>query len=260
VIAAIEEGEVYQVNLSQRFTARTAAEPCALYQELRRRSPAPYGAFVRAGGASVLSTSPERFLRIRPDGSIETRPIKGTRPRGSDAEADSRLARELLASEKDRAENLMIVDLLRNDLSRICEAGTIRVPELFRLESWATVHHLVSVVQGRLRQGIEIDELLAATFPCGSVTGAPKIRAMEMIGELEHVARGPYCGAIGYFGFGGDVDLSVAIRIVVLENGRAAFHAGGGIVADSDPGEEYLETVDKARAIIEALGGETVSR
>lgn len=255
VIEAIVDGQVYQVNLSQRFSARTTAPPFSVYRELRRRSPAPYGALVRVGDATVLSTSPERFLRIRPDGSVGTRPIKGTRPRGDDPEADARLARALLDSEKDRAENLMIVDLLRNDLSRICDAGTIFVPELFRLESWATVHHLVSIVQGRLRTGVEADQILAATFPCGSVTGAPKIRAMQMIADHERVARGPYCGAIGYFGFGGHVDLSVAIRIVVLDAGRATFHAGGGVVADSDPGEEYRETVDKARAIIEVLEG-----
>jgi para-aminobenzoate synthetase component 1 len=260
VIEAIVDGQVYQVNLSQRFAARTTAAPFSLYRELRRRSPTPYGALLRAGEASVLSTSPERFLRVRPDGSVETRPIKGTRPRGDNPEADTRLARALLESEKDRAENLMIVDLLRNDLSRVCDAGTIRVPELFRLESWATVHHLVSVVQGKLRAGVDAHELLAATFPCGSVTGAPKIRAMQMIAEHERVARGPYCGAIGYFGFGGHIDLSVAIRIVVIEAGRATFHAGGGIVADSDPGEEYLETVDKARAIIEVLEGRPPSR
>jgi len=260
VIEAIVDGQVYQVNLSQRFSARTTASPLSLYRKLRRRSPAPYGALVRAGDASVLSTSPERFLKIRPDGSVETRPIKGTRPRGDDPDADARLGRALLDSEKDRAENLMIVDLLRNDLSRVCDAGTIRVPELFRLESWATVHHLVSVVQARLRAGVDADELLAATFPCGSVTGAPKIRAMQMIADLERVARGPYCGAIGYFGFGGHIDLSVAIRIVLLEAGRATFHAGGGIVADSDPGEEYRETVDKARAIIEVLERRPSSR
>jgi para-aminobenzoate synthetase component 1 len=253
VIEAIEEGDVYQVNLSQRFTADTAPGALPLYDELRRRSPAPYGAFVRAGAACILSSSPERFLRVWPDGAIETRPIKGTRRRGRTEEEDDRLARALIESEKDRAENLMIVDLLRNDLSRVCRPGTIRVPELFRLESWATVHHLVSIVRGRLRDGVGVDRLLAATFPCGSVTGAPKVRAMELIASLERVARGPYCGALGYFGFGGHVDLSVAIRIAVLREGRATFHAGGGIVADSEPGEEYRETVDKARAIIGAL-------
>ena len=253
VIGAIRDGDVYQVNLSQRFSARVAAAPIDIHRELRRRSPAPYGAVVRAGDATILSSSPERFLRVTRDGVVEARPIKGTRPRGADAAADARLADELRSSAKDRAENLMIVDLLRNDLSRVCRPGSIRVPELFRLDSWATVHHLVSVVQGRLRPGVGPEELLRATFPCGSVTGAPRIRAMAMIADLEHVARGPYCGAIGYFGFGGDIDLSVAIRILVAHGGRVDFHAGGGVVYDSDPADEYRETLAKARAIIGSL-------
>ena len=253
VIGAIREGDVYQVNLSQRFAAGTSADPLDIHRELRRRSPAPYGAVVRAGDATIVSSSPERFLRVTGDGVVEARPIKGTRPRGADPVDDARLADELRASAKDRAENLMIVDLLRNDLSRVCRPGSIRVPELFRLDSWATVHHLVSVVRGRLREGVGPEELLRAAFPCGSVTGAPKIRAMEMIARLEHVARGPYCGAIGYFGFGGEIDLSVAIRILVAEAGRVRFHAGGGIVYDSDPADEYRETLAKARAIIASL-------
>lgn len=255
VIGAIREGEVYQVNLSQRFTARASAAPLDVHRELRRRSPAPYGAVVRVDDVTILSSSPERFLRVTADGVVEARPIKGTRPRGTDPAADRRLAEELRESAKDRAENLMIVDLIRNDLSRVCHPGTIRVPELFRLDSWATVHHLVSVVRGRLREGVGPEELLRATFPCGSVTGAPKIRAMETIARLEHVARGPYCGAIGYFGFGGGIDLSVAIRILVAEPGRVGFHAGGGIVYDSDPADEYRETLAKARAIIASLEG-----
>lgn len=253
IIRAIAEGDVYQVNLSQRFLTTVDLAPGDLYAKLRRLSPAPYGAVIRAGGGTVLSTSPERFLRVDADGAVETRPIKGTRPRAADGVEDARLAAQLVASEKDRAENLMIVDLLRNDLSRVCVPGSIRVPELFRLESWATVHHLVSVVRGRLRPNIGAAELIRATFPCGSVTGAPKIRAMELIAEHERVARGPYCGAIGYFGFGGQIDLSVAIRIVSLDGSRAVFHAGGGIVYDSDPADEYRETLAKARGIIEAL-------
>lgn len=253
VIDAIRDGEVYQVNLSQRFAARTSATPLDVHRELRRRSPAPYGAVVRVAGATVLSSSPERFLRVRREGVVEARPIKGTRARGEDPPADARLAEELRASAKDRAENLMIVDLLRNDLSRVCRPGSIRVPELFRLDSWATVHHLVSIVQGHLGDGIGSEEILRATFPCGSVTGAPKIRAMEMIARHERVARGPYCGAIGYFGFGGEIDLSVAIRILTAERGRVSFHAGGGIVYDSDPADEYRETLAKARGIIASL-------
>lgn len=253
IVEAIREGEVYQVNLSQRFAARTAATPGDIHRELRRRSPAPYGAVVRAGEGTIISSSPERFLRVDRAGRVETRPIKGTRPRGLDPQADAALATQLRASEKDRAENLMIVDLMRNDLSRICSPGSIRVPELYRLESWSTVHHLVSVVRGLLRDDVDVAQLLRATFPCGSVTGAPKIRAMEMIAHHERVARGPYCGAIGYFGFGGDIDLSVAIRILVAETGRVLFHAGGGIVYDSDPDDEYRETLAKVRAIIDTL-------
>lgn len=262
VIDAIREGDVYQVNLSQRFSAHVGAAPIDIHRELRRRSPAPYGAVVRVGDATIVSSSPERFLRVTSDGVVEARPIKGTRPRGADAASDARLAGELRSSAKDRAENLMIVDLLRNDLSRVCRPGSIRVPELFRLDSWATVHHLVSVVRGSLREGVGPEELLRATFPCGSVTGAPRIRAMEMIADLEHVARGPYCGAIGYFGFGGGIDLSVAIRILVAHDGRVDFHAGGGIVVDSDPADEYRETLAKARAIIGSLetAGRPVSR
>ena len=253
VIRSIRCGDVYQVNLSQRFSAPATATPIDLHRALREISPAPYGAVIRSGPATVVSSSPERFLRVDRRGRIETRPIKGTRPRSEDPDEDERLARELRGSAKDRAENLMIVDLLRNDLSRICRPGSIRVPALYRLESWATVHHLVSIVRGHLRPGVDPEEILRAAFPCGSVTGAPKIRAMELIARHERVARGPYCGAIGYFGFGGDIDLSVAIRIVVLEAGRATFHAGGGIVADSDPEDEYRETVVKARGIIDAL-------
>ena len=253
VIEAIRNGDVYQVNLSQRFSARTRAAPLEIHHQLRRRSPAPYGAVVRAGGGTIVSSSPERFLRVDPDGAIEARPVKGTRPRDANPAVDRRLADELRASEKDRAENLMIVDLLRNDLSRVCRPGSIRVPELFRLDSWATVHHLVSTVRGRLRPGVGAAEVLRATFPCGSVTGAPKIAAMEIIARQERVARGPYCGAIGYFGFGGGIDLSVAIRILVAAAGRVSFHAGGGIVYDSDPAEEYSETLAKARGIIEAV-------
>lgn len=253
VIGAIRDGDVYQVNLSQRFSARVAAAPIDIHRELRRRSPAPYGAVVRVGDATIVSSSPERFLRVTCDGVVEARPIKGTRPRGDDAATDEALADELRSSAKDRAENLMIVDLLRNDLSRVCHPGSIRVPELFRLDSWATVHHLVSVVRGRLREGVGPEELLRATFPCGSVTGAPRIRAMEMIAALEQVSRGPYCGSIGYFGFGGNIDLSVAIRILVAHAGRVDFHAGGGVVYDSDPADEYRETLAKARAIIASL-------
>ncbi len=254
VIDRIRDGEVYQVNLSQRFTARCEADPLDLYHGLRRSSPAPFGALFRSTAGCILSTSPERFMRVDRTGRVEARPIKGTRPRGANTAEDHSLAAELLSSEKDRAENLMIVDLLRNDLSKVCLPGSVRVPELFRLETWATVHHLVSVITGQLRTGVTPGDVVRATFPSGSVTGAPKIRAMEIIADLEHVARGPYCGAIGYLAFDGQIDLAVAIRIVVLAADRATFHAGGGIVYDSDPEDEYRETLAKARALIDVVG------
>jgi para-aminobenzoate synthetase component 1 len=246
---------VYQVNLSQRFETTAVTDAGSLYRRLRHRSPAPFGAFFRAAGGSVLSSSPERFLRVEPDGRVETRPIKGTRPRDPDPATDEALAAQLGHSVKDRAENLMIVDLLRNDLSRVCGPGSVRATELFRIESYATVHHLVSTIEGHLSGERGRVDLLRAAFPSGSVTGAPKIRAMEIISELEPVARGPYCGAIGFLGFGGDMDTSVSIRIAVAAGGRIAFHAGGAVVADSDPGAEYAETLDKARALLEVIGG-----
>jgi para-aminobenzoate synthetase component 1 len=251
----IRAGDVYQVNLSQRFETRSAEEPSRLYERLREASPAPFGAFFAADDFAVLSTSPERFLHVTPSRGVQTRPIKGTRARSEDPSEDRRLAAELKASVKDRAENLMIVDLLRNDLSRVCEADSVRAVDLFRVESYRTVHHLVSTVEGRLREGQTPCDLLGAAYPCGSVTGAPKIRAMEIIAELEPVARGPYCGALGWLGFGGDMDTSVSIRIAVASGGRVAFHAGGGVVADSDPAAEYEETLDKARALVSVIPG-----
>ena len=251
----IAEGDVYQVNLSQRFVTTVDRSPLDLYMELRERNAAPYAAAFRSSDTWILSSSPERFLRVTPEGLIETRPIKGTRPRSPEVDEDGRLADDLQASEKDRAENLMIVDLLRNDLSRICRPGSVRVPDLYRLESWATVHHLVSTVTGRLREGTTPGEILGATFPSGSVTGAPKIRAMEIIAELESIERGPYCGAIGYISFDGEMDLAVAIRVLCVGNNRATYHAGGGVVYDSVPDDEYAETLDKARAIKSVVAG-----
>ena len=251
----IADGDIYQVNLSQRFEAALTRTPLELYLDLRRRNAAPYAAALRSGGAWILSSSPERFLRIDGDGHVETRPIKGTRSRAADPLEDRRLADELRASDKDRAENLMIVDLLRNDLSRVCVPGTVRVPDLFRLESWSTVHHLVSTVSGQLQPGVTMGQVLRATFPSGSVTGAPKIRAMELIAELESVERGPYCGAIGYLSFDGQADLAVAIRVVTVVDGRVTYQAGGGVVYDSDPEDEYVETLHKARAITAAVAG-----
>ncbi|MBT8461205.1 MAG: aminodeoxychorismate synthase component I [Gemmatimonadetes bacterium] len=249
----IRAGDVYQVNLSQRFEINSGESPAHLYLRLRDASPAPFGAFFAGDQFSVLSTSPERFLHVSLTGNVQTRPIKGTRPRAEDPTEDRALAESLQASVKDRAENLMIVDLLRNDLSRVCRPDSVRASELFRIESYRTVHHLVSTVEGRLKMGLDTSDLLGATFPSGSVTGAPKIRAMQLISEIEPVARGPYCGAVGYLGFGGDMDTSVSIRIAIATEGRVIFHAGGAVVADSDPAAEYAETLDKARALLSAI-------
>ncbi len=256
-LAYIREGEIYQVNLSQRFQSSFAGDAFEAYLRLRTHSPAPFGAFLRYPDFAVLSSSPERFLRYEPRlRLIETRPIKGTRPRGRDQAEDRALASALEASEKDRAENLMIVDLERNDLGRVAEVGSVVVPRLWQLESYATVHHLTSTVRARLRADCDIVDLLRAAFPGGSITGAPKIRAMEIIDELEPVARGVYTGAIGYIGFDGSMDLNVAIRTMVLKDGLASFHVGGGIVADSDPAMEYEETLHKGAGIARVLSGE----
>jgi para-aminobenzoate synthetase component 1 len=256
VVDYILAGDIFQANLSQRFLADLPAEldGWSLYRRLRTRNPAPFAAYLRTGEVEIVSASPERFLKLA-DRRVETRPIKGTRPRGSTPEEDRRLGEELLASAKDRAENVMIVDLLRNDLSRVCRDHTVLTPEICALESFATVHHLVSTVTGELRPGLDPVDLLRATFPGGSITGAPKIRAMEIIAELEPTQRGPYCGAIGWLGGDGWMDTSITIRTYAIKDRRVAFQAGGGIVADSDPAAEYDETLDKARALIEALGG-----
>ncbi|MFZ1427679.1 MAG: aminodeoxychorismate synthase component I, partial [Geminicoccaceae bacterium] len=256
VVDYILAGDIFQANLSQRFLAELPAgmDAWGLYRRLRRRNPAPFAAFLDFEGVQLASASPERFLELR-GRQVETRPIKGTRPRGATPETDRQLGAELLASAKDRAENVMIVDLLRNDLSRVCRDHTVLTPELCVLESFATVHHLVSTVTGELRDGLDAVDLLRATFPGGSITGAPKIRAMEIIAELEPSARGPYCGSIGWLGFDGWMDTSITIRTFAIKGRRVAFQAGGGIVADSEPAAEYAETLDKARALIEALQG-----
>ncbi|MFV1960068.1 MAG: anthranilate synthase component I family protein, partial [Planctomycetota bacterium] len=232
--------------------------PFDLYRRLRAKNPAPFAAYLAFEDLVLASASPERYLRVR-GRQVETRPIKGTRPRGHTPEEDAAQARALRASEKDRAENVMIVDLLRNDLSRVCRPHSIQVPDLCVLETFATVHHLVSTVCGTLREGVSSVDLLRAAFPGGSITGAPKLRAMEILSELEPVRRGPYCGAIGYLGFDGAVDTSIAIRTFAVRPSAdgaatASFHAGGGVVADSDPAAEYEESLDKARALACALG------
>jgi len=252
----IAAGDIFQVNLSQRFTVAPAPGPVAIYDALRRRNPAWFAAYLAfdAGDepCAVLSSSPELFLRI--DGRhVTTRPIKGTRPRRGDVEQDRAAARELLASEKDNAELAMIIDLLRNDLGRVCSYDTVRVTESCSLETHPTVYHLVGTVEGDLHDGVGPAELLRATFPGGSITGAPKIRAMEIIDELESLARGVYTGCIGYVAVDGSSQWNIAIRTIVTHGGKALVQAGGGIVADSLPDSEYAETLDKARALLEAI-------
>jgi para-aminobenzoate synthetase component 1 len=250
----IVAGDIFQANLSQRFQGGLPEAPFELYRRLRRRNPAPFAAYLAFGELAVLSASPERFLRLAQERRlVETRPIKGTRPRGLGPMHDAALGRALAESQKDRAENVMIVDLLRNDLSRVCRPGTVRVPELFALEHHPTVHHLVSTVVGELDSDAAAADLIRAAFPGGSITGAPKVRAMEIIAELEPTQRGVYCGSIGYISATGAMDTSIVIRSYVALDQHIYFQAGGGIVADSDPELEYRETVDKARGLIETL-------
>jgi para-aminobenzoate synthetase component 1 len=227
--------------------------PYELYKRLRGINPAPFASYLNFVGVNIVGASPERFLKVRGD-LVETRPIKGTRPRGKTTEEDKELAAALLASKKDRAENIMIVDLERNDLGRVCCYGTVSVTELAILETYPTVFHLTSTVSGQLRQGNGCTELLKATFPGGSITGAPKVRAMEIIDELEPTRRSVYTGSIGYLGFNGDMDLNIVIRTIIVKDGKAYFQVGGAIVYDSEPEAEYLETLDKGRALMRALG------
>jgi para-aminobenzoate synthetase component 1 len=246
-------GDIFQANLSQRFEAELGEPTWPLYRRLRTRNAAPFAAYLDFPDGVILSASPERFLRVDVARHVETRPIKGTRPRGVGPEHDAALGLALAVSAKDQAENLMIVDLMRNDLSRVCAPGTVRVAELFGLEHYATVHHLVSTVVGDLAPGTDALDLLRAAFPGGSITGAPKVRAMEIISELEPSERGVYCGSIGYWSVTGALDSSIAIRTALAVAGRIYFSAGGGVVADSDPELEYRETLDKARGMIDAL-------
>lgn len=256
VIEYILAGDAFQANLAQRFRSSFSGSAAMLYRSLMDRTAAPMAALLHRGEATVISASPERFLRLeQPARRIETRPIKGTRPRHPDRARDAALARELSESAKDRAENVMIVDLMRNDLSRVCRPGSIATPTLCALESYPTVHHLVSTVTGELDPSRDALDLIAASFPAGSITGAPKLRAMEIIRELEPVARGVYSGAIGWIGLDGAMDTSVAIRTITLSEGVATFHAGGGITALSEAAAEYRETLDKGRALADALSG-----
>lgn len=248
----IHDGDCYQVNLAQRFAAGANGDPWLAYQALRVINPAPFSAYFTTPYAQILCASPERFLKVE-DGRVETKPIKGTRPRAGHPRLDAERSEALRLSEKDRAENVMIVDLLRNDLSKNCAPGTVRVPRLFEVESFPTVHHLVSTVTGELREGRDALDLLRGCFPGGSITGAPKLRAMQIIEELEPQRRGVYCGAIGYIGFDGRMDLNIAIRTLVHAGGVVRFWAGGGVVADSQLEAEYQETFDKAAAMLKLL-------
>jgi para-aminobenzoate synthetase component 1 len=251
-IEYVHAGDCYQVNLSQRLVHRATIPPLELYERLRRLNPAPFACYFDIGDFAIASASPERFLRVD-GGEVETRPIKGTRPRGATPEDDEHQKGALLDSAKDRAENVMIVDLLRNDLGRVCAYGSVHVEALCRLETYPTVHHLVSEVRGRLRPGLGAVDLLRAAFPGGSVTGAPKVRAMEIIAELEPTARGPYCGSLGYIGFDGTMDTNILIRTFTIGKGWMQFPVGGGIVADSTPEDEYEETLHKAAGLLRAL-------
>jgi len=252
VQAFIRAGDCYQVNLARRFSLPVRGAPWSAYRLLRRINPAPFAAWLNLPEVQVLSASPERFLQVR-QGAVETRPIKGTRPRAADPEADRAAAEALLASAKDRAENVMIVDLLRNDLGRNCAVGSVTVDQLCTLERFATVHHLVSTVRGRLAPGRDALDLLRGCFPGGSITGAPKLRAMEIIESLEPHRRGVYCGSIGHIGFDGAMDTNIAIRTLVVSGGEMRFWAGGGIVADSRAEAEFQETKDKAAALLETI-------
>jgi len=254
VKAHIARGDVYQANLTQRFEAPFAADPWALYRVLAKTTPAPRSAYLEAPGWALASVSPEVFVDVDRDGAAETRPIKGTRPRGATPEADAQAASELLASEKDRAELVMIVDVLRNDLGRIARIGSVAVPELLALRSFAAVHHLVARVIATLRDDVTPSALLTAVFPGGSVTGAPKERAIEILGELEPCPRGLYTGSLFWFDDDGGMASSILIRSAVVTAGRVQIGAGGGVVADSDPEAEWSEANAKARALTRALG------
>jgi para-aminobenzoate synthetase component I len=256
VIQYIKQGDIFEANLSQRFQATlpSSVSPIELYKRLRHLNPAPFSGYAQFDNTCIISSSPERFLQLN-KGAVETRPIKGTIKRATNPIEDQQLAQQLLDSEKDRAENIMIVDLMRNDLSRVCEPDSVIVPQLCGLESYETVHHLVSVVQGTLKKECHVIDLLRASFPGGSITGAPKVRAMEIIETLEPTRRGPYCGSLLHIGFDGCMDSSILIRSYVIHNKHISFQGGGAVVLDSDPTSEYLETLTKVATLRAALSG-----
>lgn len=252
MIRYIIEGDIYIANMTQRLDVMSDREPLAVFEHLRTHNPSPFGGYLDCGDHQIICASPERFLRLR-DGVVETRPIKGTRKRGETPEEDEALRRELELSEKDKSELLMIVDLERNDLNRVCRPGSVEVTELFTVETYATVFHLVSNIRGELAQGSDVTDLLRAAFPGGSITGAPKYRAMEIIDELEHGKRGLYTGSIGYLTLDGECDLNIVIRTAFHRDGRYHLGVGGGITSESDLEFEYEETLQKAKAVLEAL-------
>ena len=248
----IREGDIFQANLSQRFEAEFEGDPWEFYKRLNEINPSPFGGYINFDDMSIVSASPERLIKINGK-YIETRPIAGTRPRGKSSQNDIALSKELLLNEKERAEHIMLVDLERNDLGRVCKYGTVKVDELMILESYSHVWHIVSKVTGELREDIKFIDILRACFPGGTITGCPKVRCMEIIEELEPVRRGIYTGSMGYIGYDGRIDLNIIIRSALVKNGKIYFYAGAGIVADSDPEREYEETLFKAEAIMEAL-------